>query len=203
VSGVRDDRGVPGDQRVRLLGLVERVPPLDAEEVAHRDYVREWVASGAPLHRVRKPDVPEVHLVSYFVVVDPLRGRLLLVDHRGAGLRLPTGGHVEASDADPWATVRRECPEELGIEATPLEATGTTPFFTSVARTRGAGPHTDVSLWYAVQAGAEEITAWDPREFAGIGWATPRQILDAPPEILGPHLQRAVRRLTAITGTLG
>lgn len=203
MSGAGDDRRVPGDERLRLLGLVERVPPLDAEETAHRDYVRAWVASGAPLHRVRKPDVPEVHLVSYFVVVDPLRGRLLLVDHRGAGLRLPTGGHVEASDADPWATVRRECPEELGIEASPLEATGTTPFFTSVARTRGAGPHTDVSLWYAVRAGAEEITGWDTREFSGIGWATPRQILDAPQETLGPHLQRAVRRLTEIAGTLG
>jgi 8-oxo-dGTP pyrophosphatase MutT (NUDIX family) len=201
VSAAGDDRRVPDDERARLFGLIERIPPLDAEEAADRDYVRAWVASGAPLYRVRKPDVPEVHLVSYFVVVDPLRGRLLLVDHRGAGLRLPPGGHVEASDADPWATVRRECPEELGIEATPLEAM--TPFFTSVARTRGVGPHTDVSLWYAVRAGAEEITDWDTREFAGIGWATPRQILDAPPEILGPHLQRAVRRLTAITGTLG
>jgi 8-oxo-dGTP pyrophosphatase MutT (NUDIX family) len=194
---------MPGDERERLVGLVERIPPLDAEEAAHRDYVREWVASGAPLHRVRKPDVPAVHLVSYFVVVDPLGERLLLVDHRGAGLRLPPGGHVEASDADPWATVRRECPEELGIEAAPLEATGTTPFFTSVARTRGAGPHIDVSLWYAVRAGAEEITDWDTREFSGIGWMTPRQILDAPRETLDPHLKRAVRRLTAITGALG
>jgi 8-oxo-dGTP pyrophosphatase MutT (NUDIX family) len=190
-------------ERARLLDLVERVPPLDAEEAAHRDYVRDWVAGGAPLHRVRKPDVPEVHLVSYFVVVDPSRGRLLLVDHRGAGLRLPTGGHVEASDADPWATVRRECPEELHVEATPLDETGTTPFFTSVARTRGAGPHTDVSLWYAVQAGADEVTDWDTREFSGIGWPTPRQILDARPETLGPHLKRAVRKLAGITGALG
>jgi 8-oxo-dGTP pyrophosphatase MutT (NUDIX family) len=124
----------------------------------------------------------------------------LLVDHRGAGVRLPTGGHVEAADADPWATVRRECPEELNIEAVPLDVTGTTPFFTSVARTRGAGTHTDVSLWYAVRARAEDVTGWDTREFAGVAWMTPGRILVAPAETLGPHVKRAVRRLTALTG---
>jgi 8-oxo-dGTP pyrophosphatase MutT (NUDIX family) len=195
-------RPSPGAQRVRLLELLKGITPHDAEETAHRDRARSWVRSGAPLHRVRKPDVPRTHLVSYFVVVDPSAGRLLLVDHRGAGLRLPTGGHVEAADADPWATVRRECPEELRVEAVPLPATGTTPFFVSLARTRGAGPHTDVSLWYAVQAGAGEVTRGDAREFTGVGWATPRQILDAPVDTLGPHLKRAVRKLAAIGGGL-
>jgi 8-oxo-dGTP pyrophosphatase MutT (NUDIX family) len=191
-------RPSPGAQRVRLLELLEGIAPLDPLETAHRDRARAWVRSGAPLHRVRKPDVPKTHLVSYFVVVDPSAGRLLLVDHRGAGLRLPTGGHVEASDADPWATVRRECPEELHIAAVPLPATGVRPFFVSLARTRGAGPHTDVSLWYAIQAGAGEVTRWDAREFTAVGWATPRQVLDAPAETLGPHLKRAVHKLTEV-----
>jgi 8-oxo-dGTP pyrophosphatase MutT (NUDIX family) len=38
-----------------------------------------------------------------------------------------TGGHVEPDDADPWETVQRECPEELFIEAQPMEATKTRP----------------------------------------------------------------------------
>jgi 8-oxo-dGTP diphosphatase len=188
-----------GDDRTGLSALLADVPPMDAEEAAHRAYARTWVGSGAPLYRVRKPDVPAVHLVSYFVVLDPATGRVLLVDHRGAGVRLPTGGHVEAADLDPWATVRRECPEELNVEAVPLDVTGTMPFFTSVARTRGAGTHTDVSLWYAVRARAEEVTGWDAREFAGIAWMTPDRILAAPAETLGPHVKRAVRKLTALT----
>jgi 8-oxo-dGTP pyrophosphatase MutT (NUDIX family) len=192
-----------GDDRTGLSALLAGVPPMDGEEAAHRTYARTWVGSGAPLYRVRKPDVPGVHLVSYFVVLDPATGRVLLVDHRGAGLRLPTGGHVEAADHDPWATVRRECREELDIEAVPLEVTGTTPFFTSVARTRGPGPHTDVSLWYAVRARPEEVTSWDAREFAGIGWMTPARILATPAGTLGPHLKRAVRKLTALTGVPG
>ena len=42
-----------------------------------------------------KPDVPPKHLVSYFALVDERRGKLLLVDHKLAGLWLPSGGHVE------------------------------------------------------------------------------------------------------------
>jgi 8-oxo-dGTP diphosphatase len=70
------------DRRAGLLDLLAGVGPLDAEEAAHRAYARQWVGSGAPLYRIRKPDVPTVHLVSYFMVLDPATGRLLLVDHR-------------------------------------------------------------------------------------------------------------------------
>ncbi len=47
--------------------------------------------------------------------------KLLLVDHKKAGLWLPSGGHVEI-DEHPQTTVQREVREELGIEATFLEA---------------------------------------------------------------------------------
>jgi hypothetical protein len=95
--------------------------------------------------------------------------------------------------------VRRECPEEIHVEAVPLEATGPRPFFATVTRTRGAGPHTDVSLWYALRAEAGEIEGYDTREFAAIAWMAPRQVLTAPPETLDPNLPRAVRKLTALT----
>ncbi|MFB9840537.1 NUDIX domain-containing protein [Actinoallomurus acaciae] len=184
--------------RAHLVGLLDRLRPADGIEAAHRRYARDWAAGGAPLYRVRKPDVPAVHLVSYFTVVDPRTGRLLLTDHRGSGLRLPPGGHVEPADRDPWATVARECREELFAEAVPLEPTGRTPFFVSVARTRGAGSHTDVSLWYAVQAGAEEIIRYDTREFAGIGWVTPQDVPALAPGTTDPNLWRAVRSLTTL-----
>ena len=191
---------MPYDTRARVLALLDRIHPADGVEDRHRRYARDWAAAGAPLFRVRKPDVPAVHLVAYFAVVDPRTGRLLLTDHRGAGLRLPPGGHVEPTDHDPWTTVARECREELSADATPLEPTGRTPFFVSTAHTRGAGGHTDVSLWYAVQARPEEIT-YDRREFAGIGWETPGRIEALDPRTVDPNLHRAVRKLTALIGT--
>jgi 8-oxo-dGTP diphosphatase len=63
--------------------------------------------------------------------------------------------------------------------------------------------HTDVSLWYAVGARAEEITGWDSREFAGIAWMTTGGILATRAETLGPHLKRAVRKLAALTDAPG
>jgi 8-oxo-dGTP pyrophosphatase MutT (NUDIX family) len=189
-----------GPRRAHLIDLLERVHPVDSEEVAHLDFAKDWVSSGAVLYRMRKPDVPKVHLVSYFVIVDPRQGKLLLVDHRKAKLWLPPGGHVEPDDADPWATVQRECPEELFIEAQPMEATKTVPFFATVTQTRGAGTHTDVSLWYVVQADAGDITDYDGQEFAEIRWMTPQQVLNAQPEILDPHLPRAVGKLAQVLG---
>ena len=38
---------------------------------------------------LKKPDVPPKHLVSYFALVDDRRGKVLLVDHKLAGLWLP------------------------------------------------------------------------------------------------------------------
>jgi hypothetical protein len=67
-----------------------------------------------------------------------------------------------------------------------------------VARTRGAGSHTDVSLWYAVQAAADQVTRYDTREFAGVGWETPGRILRLPPRTIEPNLARAVRKLTTL-----
>jgi hypothetical protein len=82
----------PDDQaRARLLELVGAIEPWDDPERAHLKTAMRWIASEAPLYRVRKPDVPAMHLVSYFVVLDDTHGQLLLVAHRKAGLWLPTG----------------------------------------------------------------------------------------------------------------
>ena len=141
--------------RVRLTSLLEGVRPWDEQERVHLAEAVEWIAGGAPLYRVRKPDVPAVHLVSYFVVLDEKRGELLLVAHRKAGLWLPSGGHVEPRE-DPWDTVVRECREELCIEAVPSAVSGSEPFFLTITQTRGQGRHTDVSLWYVLRGGRRQ-----------------------------------------------
>ncbi|MEV7246530.1 hypothetical protein AB0N92_35590 [Streptomyces sp. NPDC093248] len=73
-------------------------PPWDALERTHLTTAARWLAGGAPVYRVRKPDVSATHLICYFVVRDDSRGRLLLVAHRKAGLWLPAGGHVEPGE---------------------------------------------------------------------------------------------------------
>ncbi|QQM38867.1 NUDIX hydrolase [Streptomyces liliifuscus] len=187
--------------RVRLTSLLEGVRPWDEQECVHRVEAVEWVAGGDPLHRVRKPDVPAVHLVSYFVVLDEKRGELLLVAHRKAGLWLPSGGHVEPME-DPWDTVVRECREELRIEAVPSPVAGDEPFFLTITQTRGAGRHTDVSLWYVLQADADSVTSFDEDEFEAIKWLSPSQVLAEPEDTLDPHMHRFTHKLVAARGHL-
>ncbi|GHJ37510.1 NUDIX hydrolase [Streptomyces sp. TS71-3] len=193
----------PDDQlRGHLLELVGAIEPWDDLERTHLESARDWIAGGAPLHRVRKPDVPATHLVSYFVVLDDARGQLLLVAHRKAGLWLPPGGHVEPGE-DQWAAVVRECREELGIEAVASPATCRRPFFLTVTRTRGEGSHTDVSLWYLLDAGADMITSYDQDEFDAIRWLTWDQVLEEPAGRLDPHMHRFVHKLRHARGNRG
>ncbi|MFF4836044.1 NUDIX hydrolase [Streptomyces sp. NPDC001315] len=190
-----------GDERLRtqLVEMVERIDPWDELERTHLETATEWVASGAPVCRTRKPDVPAMHLVSYFVVLDEECGVLLLVAHRKAGLWLPTGGHVEPGET-PWSAVERECLEELGIPAAASTITGRRPFFLTVTRTRGQGEHTDVSLWYVVSAAVDSIVSYDEEEFTAIRWLTPEQVLGEPLNSLDPHMHRFTRKLAHAAG---
>lgn len=195
MTSTDDPLSASDDQlRDRLLELVGVIDPWDDLERAHLESTARWIAGGAPVYRVRKPDVPTRHLVCYFVVLDHARGQLLLVAHRKAGLWLPAGGHVEPGE-DPWAAVVRECREELAIEAAASPITGERPLFISVTRTRGQGAHTDVSLWYLLDADAHTITSYDQGEFHAIRWLTEQQVLAEPAEVLDPHMHRFTRKL--------
>ncbi|WP_245651939.1 NUDIX domain-containing protein [Streptosporangium amethystogenes] len=182
--------------RTRLTELLEGVGTWDKQERAHLATAAEWIASGAPLYRTQKPDVPPMHLVSYFVALDEARAELLLVAHRKAGLWLPSGGHVEPME-DPWDTVLRECGEELHTKAVPSAVSGKNPFFLTVTRTRGQGQHTDVSLWYVLQSEAGDITSFDEDEFEAIRWLPLHQVLAEPGDTLDPHMHRFTSKLMA------
>ncbi|WP_129664874.1 NUDIX domain-containing protein [Phytoactinopolyspora endophytica] len=183
--------------RAHLLDLLHEIEPWDDQERAHLRDATEWISSGAPLYRVRKPDVPPMHLVSYFVVLDEVRGTLLLVAHRKAGLWLPSGGHVEPAE-DPWDTVLRECLEELHIPAAPSSIAGDRPFFVTVTRTRPPeNQHTDVSLWYVLHADVDAVTHYDASEFSAIRWLSPNEVLDESVDSLDPHMHRFVHKLLA------
>jgi 8-oxo-dGTP pyrophosphatase MutT (NUDIX family) len=151
-----------------LSALSAEISAWDDRERTDLARIRAWADSGAPLFRTARPATPDPHLVAYFVVADG--DRVLLVAHRAANLWLPTGGHVEPGE-DPWTAAQRECGEELGIGAVAHPVVGRRPFFATVTRTRGPGTHTDVSLWFVLAARAEDVTAWDHREFDTIRWA--------------------------------
>lgn len=182
------------EPRARLVELVGTIEPWDSIERAHLTATVQWITSGAPLHRMRKPDVPAMHLVSYFVVLDATSGRLLLVAHRKAGLWLPPGGHVEPGE-DPWSAVVRECREELRVPATASPITGELPFFLTVTETRGSGVHTDVSLWYLLTTDADSVTSYDEEEFDAIRWPTAEEVLEESSEGLDPHMHRFTHKL--------
>ena len=76
--------------------VVERIVPFDAQERADQRDVLAWIDSGEPIWQVEPPATPPEHLVVYCVLVDVDARALLLVDHRNAGLWLPTGGHVDS-----------------------------------------------------------------------------------------------------------
>lgn len=96
--------------------MLTRIEPVDDLGAEHKAVALAWLAGRTDIYRRVKPSTPSPHLVSYLLVVDRATGRVLLCDHRLAGMWLPTGGHVEP-DEHPADTVRREVLEELGIEA--------------------------------------------------------------------------------------
>lgn len=99
-----------------VIEEISTINPYDDLEHKHIQETLVWIQSGAPIYRTGKPDIPNKHLVFYFLLLDTLQQKLLLVDHKLAELWVPAGGHVEP-DEHPRTTVLRECEEELGLQA--------------------------------------------------------------------------------------
>src|SRR5688500_6228602 len=173
---------------------VASIAPFDILEQEHVADVLSWIDSGVNIFRVEKPDKPPKHLVSYFVLIDPDKRSLLLVDHIKAQLWLPSGGHVEVSE-DPRNTVVRELREELNKDTVFLR-NNDNPFFITVNETGGLTPgHTDVSLWYLVRGDAREFLSYDKSEFNDVEWFTFDEILEMDPVIFDRHMIRFTRKL--------
>jgi 8-oxo-dGTP diphosphatase len=176
--------------REQIAAIVRAIQPYDALEAEHIRETLAWIEAGAPLYRIYKPATPPQHLVSYFVLLDLHSRQLLLVDHRKAGLWLPSGGHVEP-DEHPRVTVERELFEELQIEARFLCSE---PLFLTVTQTVGqTAGHTDVSLWYVLVGDCRQPLQYDAEEFARIAWF-PLHAL--PLERTDPHMARFSAKLT-------
>jgi 8-oxo-dGTP diphosphatase len=178
--------------RSAIRGEIASIEPFDALERSHREDALAWIDSGVELCRTQKPATPPKHLVSYFILVD--HDHILLVDHKNAQLWLPTGGHVEPGE-HPRTTVMREIREELGLDLS--DAPGK-PLMLTIAETVGlSAGHTDVSLWYVINADRSTPLAFDPGEFHSVQWF---HSSEAPVSRSDPQLQRFLEKL-ALTGS--
>ncbi len=179
--------------RETIKSEIADIKAFDDLESEHIKDALSWVDSAADLFRIKKPDVPPKHLVSYFVLIDPKQQKLLLVDHILAQLWLPTGGHV-AIDEHPRETVVREAEEELQQSASFLN--NKKPFFITVTKTVGlTAGHTDVSLWYLLSGDSLDFINFDRREFSDVEWFTFKEILESDPTIFDPHMHRFTNKL--------
>jgi 8-oxo-dGTP diphosphatase len=183
------------DPSPRLHALIEALVPLDELESEHRREASRWLDSTVDLYRRRSSPVePRQHLVSYFLVVDTTERLILLGDHLKSGLWLPSGGHVEPGE-DPVETVRRECLEELAIEARFHPALGPAPLFITVTDTLGADPHRDVSLWFVLETSASSPLHPDPSEYRAVRWWSVSEIRSAAPTLFDPHMHRMLDKV--------
>lgn len=173
---------------------VTHIVPFDEIEQNHVDDALAWISSGANIFRIEKPDKPPKHLVSYFIVIDPVHKSLLLGDHIKAQLWLPPGGHVNLHE-HPRDTVIREAEEELDVQAKFLYG-NERPHFVTVTPTVGlTAGHVDVSLWYLIEGTIHETPWFDRSEFNDINWFTFDEILGSHPAIFDPHMQRFTEKL--------
>jgi 8-oxo-dGTP pyrophosphatase MutT (NUDIX family) len=179
------------DDRAPVRELIRKIAPLDQWERDDLAEAGRWVDDGLSLYRLGSPDVPPWHLVSYFAVLDPTEGRLLLGDHRKSGLWLPPGGHVEPGE-HPWEAVLREAREELRMNA---EAWRPEPLMLTIAETVGTvARHTDVSFWYVLKGSCALSVEFDGGEYLSVRWFG---LDDLPSGRMEPNLLRFVSKLRA------
>lgn len=176
--------------------MVDSIEPMDAVESGHIADASAWLcATDDVFRRSTAPTEPAKHLVSYFLLVDPVSAHVLLGDHRKSGLWLPSGGHVEPGE-NPAETVRRECVEELGVKARFHPDLGPSPLLVTITNTRPDRPdvHTDVSLWFVLAHDHQVPLVPDEREYVSVRWWTTAEIRAADPSSFDPHMGRMLEK---------
>jgi len=175
--------------RRQIAAIIDQIDPLDEKESQHKNLALGWIESGAELFRIKKPATPKMHLVSYFVPIDVINKKILLVHHKKANLWIPPGGHVDINE-HPKTAAAREMEEELFTKALFL---ADQPMLLSVTKTHNdLNPHTDVSLWYLVEGNSTTDYCYDEKEFHQIRWFSMDKISEKEVE---PHLSRFLNKL--------
>jgi 8-oxo-dGTP pyrophosphatase MutT (NUDIX family) len=173
--------------RDQIVLEVKSIKAIDEIEKTTIIETIKWINSGVELCRLKKPDIPCKHLVSYFVLVDG--EYILLVDHINAELWLPTGGHVEPNE-HPRCTALREAAEELSIQGEFLQEAPL--FITSTVTVGKTAGHTDISFWYVLKGDRNMDLTFDQSEFNSVKWFHKD---DVPLDRTDPELGRFLKKL--------
>lgn len=173
--------------RNTIKQLILSIEPYDDLENEQINDIIKWIDSGEEIFRIQKPAIPPKHLVSYYVIIDPDKRKILLLDHVNAGLWLPGGGHIE-KDEHPKEAVEREIYEELKVSA---EFISEKPFFITQTVTVGkTAGHTDVSLWYLIRGDSSKKIIYDSVEFNGYKWFDYSDLSNNDGKGFDPHMKR-------------
>lgn len=187
------------DVRIKIAESIKRVKPFDSKESAHIQDALEWIASGVEIFKIKSPDVPPKHIVSFSVLFDPKENKILLLHHRKALLMLASGGHLN-KDEMPLEAAKRELIEELDVEPRLMFSNEGAPFFISQIETVGlTAGHIDVDLWYIFEGDSSQPindqSEEFQREFAGYNWLSLDEILSMPIEKFDANMHRFVNKL--------
>lgn len=188
--------------RKQITSIIEKIEPFDETEQRHQQDALRWIQSGVEIFRIEKPAVPAKHLVCYNILFDAVKKKLLIFEHRGSGLLLPCGGHVNTNELPRDAAIR-ELKEELNRKPHFIQKNTAIPFFISQVTTVGAlKKHIDVDLWYVHTSDSttplDTSTGDFQREFAGYKWLTFDECTKLKPGIeTDTNLLRFVKKLKA------
>ena len=69
----------------KIKKLIKNIEPFDEIEQEHINDAIKWMNSGVEICRIKKPDIPNKHLICYCVLLDLENNKILLVDHIKSG----------------------------------------------------------------------------------------------------------------------
>lgn len=152
--------------RSSVLLELSKIIPMSIDEENDVGSIIRWVKKESDIYRISPPNIPQKHLVVYFILIN--NDSILLVNHKKAGGWIPTGGHVDVNESL-RSTVQREAKEELFIDID--HVLFDRPIMVSSIETSSETlSHTDVIVWYAIDASFLSIQAYDQSEFYDIAW---------------------------------
>lgn len=131
------------------------------------------------------------HFCAYFLPHDPKSKKILLVDHKKAGMWIAPGGHLDPGEG-PQEAVLREVKEELGIEHKGILK----PFTLTITEILGEKEreltgYYHYEIWYPLEMDEQEFV-WDKREFYEVRWVGLEEALKLSQD---PNTVEIVKRL--------
>ena len=155
--------------------------PADATEAEHHRRMLELASVGAGRDPMSRDHFVPGHFTASAFILSPEADALLLIHHRKLGRWLQPGGHVEPDDADLLAAARRECAEEVGLHALPLDPLFSGPFDLDVHTIPPFGDspaHEHFDVRFLFRAPSRRFGVGD--EVAGARWVPLGEVADDP-----------------------